>query len=225
MDTRQNFTLILLGLLAYMDFLQVKGYKVLHFPIPLKSHVSVFGRFAEALAKHGHEAHLLLPKHTPPAEDLDQNKVTSIFFPVSSNQSWANSWEASQGTVKLSQLEQQGVLQLIYEGTEMFKNGVLQLNLECEELFNSSHIIARLAEEQYDLIVLDSLHIAPCTPMLAYKLGIPVVILSTTNTEWFYRFPKTSAIPSIITESTDVMTFAERFKSFVSRYCPKRFPR
>ena len=183
------------------------------FPINMRSHLIVSGRFADALVQNGHEAHLLVPSNNHAANDLDP-KVKVLSYPVVDDAPWISSQEAATFEWDMVQLAETNFLGWVKYAVDTMGYIFSKLNEDCEHLLANENMVKQLAKERYDLIVLDSMHVAFCSPMLAYKLDLPVVILGTTNNEWFYRLPHLSNMPSIVTESTDRMSFVERLKSF-----------
>ena len=201
--------------LLMTHFKPTRCHKILLFPLTIRSHILVAGRFGEALVNNGHAAHLLTASNIQAANDLD-SRVKIMQYKVESHVPYSLTEDACDCQTRLVQLEQGSYWRWLREGLDIYVTGINALNEDACELLNDDVFIATLAKERYDVIVLDSVHAVKCQPILAYKLGLPIVILTTTNTDWFYRIPRLSHLPGIAMETSDTMTFVERLKSFAT---------
>ena len=132
----------------------VNGYKVLMFPVNMRSHLIVSGRFAEALIQNGHEAHLLVPTNKKASPDLDP-RVKTLSFNVAQDIPWISSQEAFEIEWDMVYLAQTNFLEWARIGIGRLGYVFTKLNQDCEQLLASSYMIEKLSRENYDLIVLD----------------------------------------------------------------------
>uniref|UniRef100_UPI00398E5D5C UDP-glucuronosyltransferase 3A1-like isoform X1 n=2 Tax=Pristiophorus japonicus TaxID=55135 RepID=UPI00398E5D5C len=103
---------------------------------------------------------------------------------------------------------------------------------ECDKLLSDSEILAKLRNENYDLMVIDAFHF--CTLLLAEKLKLPFVAVYGTsfyNARYVHLPSNPSYVPAFMSHLSDSMTFFERLQNvrvllrgyFEGRACFDRF--
>ncbi|XP_067837925.1 UDP-glucuronosyltransferase 3A2-like isoform X2 [Heptranchias perlo] len=85
---------------------------------------------------------------------------------------------------------------------------------ECDKLLSDSEVLARLSNENYDLLVIDAFHY--CTMLLAAKLKVPYVAVYGTsfyNGHHIHLSSPPSHVPAFTSHLSDSMTFFERLQN------------
>ena len=210
--------------------------RLLLMPFPYKSHVAEISAIGRELQANGHDVHILLPESYP---DLEQTKAEFGFSAIQ--------YSVKERDIYWIPASDKGdddwidVAQKSYPIDEFRTNidGFIQF---CTNPLEDGDLAERLRQLRFDLALVDAFVGSRCYWILAHRVGLPYVSLTTQYEPWLWRVP---ALPSFVPfplaagAYTERMTFSERLwnawtlldwtvwtrveyaeNSFVERYLP-----
>ena len=188
--------------------------KILIYPLNVRSHAMIASQFGDALTEHNQNVDMLLATNNGFRLDTD-SKINLVRYPVSANMPFDETKESSSLQLDVCSAEEKSTFEYIFSSMNAYNTFARNFKSECEELLQNTELLARLKRNQYDLIVLDNFEIV-CYPTLAYKLDLPLVVLTLPVLSWAYRIPTLPSVqPNPCIFMTDRMTLYERLRNFV----------
>ena len=109
--------------------------------------MKIHGYVAEALVRHGHEAHILVASNNKPSDDLDPN-VRTFFYLVNDTEPWVNTEDYAN--LEWNFMEENLIVQLIWAFFHV-PHVKWRLNQDCEYLFDDINLLEKLKSTKYDL--------------------------------------------------------------------------
>lgn len=184
------------------------------FQIGLRSHHLYFHRFAEALKKEGHDAHLITTNSSELQGISQESTIPIKKFNISERTESLNTPEASKAHVDIAvDLSLFGSIRGLFNLKTLYENSI---GNECEQLLNNTDNWNMLVKENYDFIILDIIY-PICHTVIPFKLSKPYAFLGIPTSPMSFRVPSLpSFVPNRIMSSNIPMSFKERTLSFLS---------
>ena len=191
----------------------ITAYQFLIYPINAESHRLVFAKFAAALTEQNHTADMLIPSNARMQFKMDPS-ISIIRYPVRFEHSIHDTENASKIEEALTALKY-GYIQTAKVVLKQIDDLMEFYRAECEDLLQNEILMDKLVQNKYDLLILDSFDTA-CAPVLPYKLGLPIAVLTSGGIYWYNRIPLLPSVaPHLILPFSEKMTFYERFLNFI----------
>lgn len=181
--------------------------KIILMPFPYKSHVFEISFIGKQLLTNGHNVHILLPGSYP---DLDLLKSQRLFYVIE--------YAVKKRDLHMFPSNAQSQLDWIDVALHSYPIDEFRANIDgfiqlCTNPLEDTTLPDRLRQLQFDLAVVDAFPGSRCYWILAHRVGVPYVSLTTQYEPWLWRVP---ALPSFVPfplaagAYTERMTFSQR---------------
>ena len=208
-----SITFILLWIVV-LNIFHINAYKFLLYPNNMQSHLFVFSKFGAALTEKGHEIDLLVASNAHLPFSIDPF-INIIRYPVRFEKPF---FDPDHGTARISaalDALKSGYWKTLDVVRKQYEDMMTQQHAECEDVLQNDGLLDILHQRGYDLMVIDNCDLE-CTPVVPYKLNLPIALLSTDGPYWGYRIPALPSVsPHVLLPFTQPMNFFERFVNLV----------
>lgn len=197
-----SLSILLLVLLSTLS----SASKILLMPFPWKSHVSELRHIGDTLASHGHELHIVLPSHYPDIEAFRGNKSNirpleyTARYPDFLTFSDSQSNDMFETMIRITPIQD-------------FRTSLEGFVEVCYNVLEDDDLAESIAGHQFDLVIIDAFPNTRCYYILAYRLGLPYISVSTQYEPWLFRAPALPSFvpfPFYVPPLTSQMTFWQR---------------
>ncbi|XP_064626250.1 UDP-glucuronosyltransferase 1A8-like [Lineus longissimus] len=198
----------IVGLLLQLILLTQKyvdSGKILVLSVQFGSHLNEFAAVSEALLKMGHTVHVVMDENRPNPSQFKGMNVEFIHY---------RSPDKELASQDVFDAQMADAFLTKRSGMWTVLTTIIQprFTYDCKMALNDAKMVERLKHEQYELVLADIA--LPCYHLLAHKLGVPTVTLSTTQLSWYVKtHPLVSPFaPCLVNKDTN--TFFKRLKTF-----------
>jgi hypothetical protein len=217
------------------------GTKVLFVVGNINSHVLLFARFADDLARLGHVTELVAPANAHLPDFVASGEMHANFkyttYPVDGDVPFANSRATSEAFLQIAL--SRSIFQKFKLLSSFTEHSNAAWHSDCERLLSNEILMKRVRSDGYQFAVMDPVAM-DCMYVLPYSLGIPFATLSFPMIPWFFRVPRLPSFVSTALAYSDRMSFTQRLSAlaldmammtlvnmstyYVQKYAPDRPP-
>ena len=201
----------LLFLFALISCACVDSARILLVPVPAKSHLFFWHKFAQTLISRGHYVKIVMSSAMEfEEENLETENLEYFMYKSSVEQIYSETEEFQRYSVECSIGNNCDTAGIVHNSSASMKT-------ECISAVTDKHFMKKLREAQFDIVLVDGLPPFRCVYVIPYKLSVPYATLTFMPEPWLMREPMMSSVlPLKFLPYNDEMSLYQRLVSFSS---------